>query len=213
MIRSLIESKEQGKLSSLFQKLLIFVRGIDPARVRSILITIASSVPLFSRADGNLWSEYDNAATLIIWLVDRVAEKERMQDLLFEALEAVDDEHLHFAVKLVFSCDPIGSRLDRIPSYCDIGKLREKVAARLKDFYITRRGDLSSLPGSDWIFILAQWGIYFELGDVKRDIEELIVRKTNESPAFLGELLRRFFPGEGFGEESYRGLADCAIRT
>ncbi len=200
--RSLLEAQEQGRLSSLLQKLLVFLRGVKPARVQSVLISIARNVALFSRSNGGLWTEYDNAQDLILSLIDRVAAQERIQELLLETLDAIDDEHLHFAVELVRSCDPDRSRLGRIPTYSDIGKLREKVAARLKDFYITRGGNLFSLPDKDWIFILAHWGIYFDLRDVKGDVEGLVVRKLEQSPEYLGRLLR-FFGTNDFGKESY----------
>jgi hypothetical protein len=203
--RNLREAKERGTLSSFLRKLLIFVRGIDPSHAHSVLISIARSASLFSRAHGNLWTDYDNAEVLILRLIDWVVEQERMQELFLNTLDAIDDEHLHFAVELVQSCEPGRSRLDRIPKYCDIGRLREKIAARLKDFYITRNGDLFSLPDVEWIFILAQWGIYFQLGDVKRDVERLVVRKLDQSPAYLGRLLK-FFGTDDFGMESYSNL-------
>jgi hypothetical protein len=204
--RNLKDAQEQGRLASLLRKLLIFVRGVSPTRVGSVLASIARSASLFSRANGNLWNEYNNAEVLILRLIDQVAEQERMQVLFLETLEAIDDEHLHFAVNLVQSCEPGRSRLDRIPRYCDIGRLREKVAARLKDFYITRSGDLFSLPDKEWIFILAQWGIYFDLDYVKKDVEGLLVRKLKQSPEYLGRLLK-FFGTHDFGMESYRNFS------
>jgi len=205
--RTFKKAKQLGRLSSLLRKFLIFVHGLDPARVHSVLISIARSPTLFSRANGNLWSEYDNAEALILRLIDRVAEKERMQELFLETLDAIDDEHLYFAVRLAHSCEPNRTRLDRIPKHCDIGKLREKVVARLKDFYIKRGGDLFSSRDADWIFILAQWGIYFQLGDVKGDVEGLVVRKLDQSPEYLGRLLKGFFGTHDFGEESYRNFS------
>jgi len=201
--RKLKEAKEQGTLSSLLRKLLIFVRDVNPTRVRGVLLSIARSAALFSRSSENLWAEYDDGEFLILRLIDRVANQEQMQELFLDTLDAIDDEHLHFAVRLVASNR---SRLDRIPTYCDIAKLREKVAVRLKDFYITRSGDVFSLPDRDWIFILAQWGIYFGLNDATRDVKTLVARKLDQSPSYLGRLLK-FFPMQDFGEESYRNFS------
>jgi hypothetical protein len=207
MTRCLNEAKEQGKLSSLLRKFLVFVRSVNPTRVPSVLISIAGSVALFSRANGDIWSEYNNAQVLVLRLIDRVAEQERMQEAFLETLDAIDDEHLHFAVELVQSCEPNRSRFDRIPQHCNIQRLREKVAARLQDFYVTRSGDLFSLPDADWVFILAQWGIHFELDDVKRDVERLIVRKLKVIPEYLGRLLKGFFGTNDFGTESYNNFS------
>src|SRR5258708_7584258 len=53
----------------------------------------------------------------------------------------------------------------------------------------------------------AQSGIYFQLGDVKGDVEGLVVRKLDQSPEYLGRLLKGFFGTHDFGEESYRNFS------
>jgi hypothetical protein len=201
------DALEQGRLSSLLRKLQTFVLDVNPICVRAVLLSIASSVSAFSRTTGNLRTDYDHAEALVLRLIDRVAEQGQMQELFLATLDAIDDEHLHFAVGLVHSCEPGRSSLDRIPTHCDIGRLREKVAARLRDFYVTRGGDLFSLPDRDWIFILAQWGIYFELSDAKVDVQSLVVRKLEQSPGYLGRLLKGFFGTTDFGNESYSNFS------
>jgi len=192
---SLRRAKEQGQLASMLRKLLIFMRQIAPENVRILVTAIARSAELYSDlSERDLWPQDDVSQVLILRLLDRLAPLDRLQELFLEILDAIENTQLHFAVSLVFMCEPRRSRFDRIGRYVNISKLRERVAARLEEFYITRNGDLFSHTTSVWLFIVLQWGLYFDLPDATKKVAHLLQRKFEEKPECLGMMLIKFFP-------------------
>jgi len=152
--------QKKEKLLEFFKKLIVFIDKIQRDITPDIVRVIYKNAGKFSKkGTENFWnSEYDKSESLLLWLINDKIEKNKIQDILEEVI--INSPNFPFVVSVVLSCKKERSgSLYNIYESIEIDKLQDKVAGRLKKYFIDENRDIfEELPEErDWGFVLYQW--------------------------------------------------------
>ncbi|MFC1548669.1 hypothetical protein ACFL5E_01765 [Candidatus Omnitrophota bacterium] len=199
----LFELQGNNKLLEFFKKLKnLLLKNLSEKTAYNLIKVLYKNASRFSRkGTQDLWnSEYDQAETLILNLLNTKFEKRKIQKIVEEII--LETSNIFMAVATVLYCNVTrGNRLDNLVSSVDYARLKILMSKRLKSYFIDNNKDIfSTMDHSRWGLILYQWGTSWDTFEpdnrdiVNKYVVSLLENNYEKFSDFIAHHEKQSFP-------------------
>ncbi|MDQ1354093.1 MAG: NTPase protein [Acidobacteriota bacterium] len=196
----MFKTDPKGWASKLMEKLMDFNEWIDsPYLARSLIEVIYENADVFPRGQNSLdltSSEFSKAASFMVFLIKSKVEKQSIAEVLEDALMKTPD--LLFSSFIIeiwkkesFQGEPISDN-----NSIDLKSFQDKVAQRLKEYFVDNKIDIFEKYVPGWFFILDRWGTHWgeHSGQFNEIIQNYVLSLVKDNAQRLYELFNEM-PG------------------
>jgi len=190
------EFHNNQKLAELFRKL-EFNRDRIERTIAPVLIRVTyENSSIFSHKETTFIfsSEFDNANSFLLWLINDKIEKNQIQETLIEVIRKTPD--LAFMVNIVRFCKKNKGEISNIYDAIEYDTLKKEAIERLnKHFIIEKRNIFTELEDAkDWAFVAGQWATNWGTNEkeIKGEVNKYIFSLLTEDVKKFIEFLTTF---------------------